>query len=206
MQRKQRHQRVNAQMFMLSRSIIEGVMPIVRRPFQPPQPQKDGRRINELIEVPEVRLVDPTGEVLGVVPTAEALAKADAFGLDLVEMASNANPPVCKILDYGKLKYEDQKRKAEARKKQKTIEVKEIKMRPGIDTHDYDVKMRAMNRFLDEGDKVKVTLRFRGREMAHQDLGMNVLNRVKDDLEAQAKVEQYPRMEGRQMVMVLVPR
>ena len=178
----------------------------MRRPFQPPQPQKDERRINELIEVPEVRLVDPTGEVLGVVPTTEALEKADAFGLDLVEMASNANPPVCKILDYGKLKYEDQKRKAEARKKQKTIEVKEIKMRPGIDTHDYDVKMRAMNRFLDEGDKVKVTLRFRGREMAHQDLGMNVLNRVKDDLEEQAKVEQYPRMEGRQMVMVLVPR
>jgi len=191
---------------VLFRLIIEGAMPIVRRPFQPPQPQKDERRINELIEVPEVRLVDPTGEVLGVVPTTEALAKAEAFGLDLVEMASNANPPVCKILDYGKLKYEDQKRKAEARKKQKTIEVKEIKMRPGIDTHDYDVKMRAMNRFLDEGDKVKVTLRFRGREMAHQDLGMNVLNRVKDDLEEQAKVEQYPRMEGRQMVMVLVPR
>jgi translation initiation factor IF-3 len=191
---------------VLFRLIIEGAMPIVRRPFQPPQPQKDERRINELIEVPEVRLVDPTGEVLGVVPTTEALAKAEAFGLDLVEMASNANPPVCKILDYGKLKYEDQKRKAEARKKQKTIEVKEIKMRPGLDTHDYDVKMRAMNRFLDEGDKVKVTLRFRGREMAHQDLGMNVLNRVKDDLEEQAKVEQYPRMEGRQMVMVLVPR
>ena len=202
----QRHPRVNEQVFLVGRPIIEGETPIVRRPFQPPQPQKDNRRINELIEVPEVRLVDPTGEVLGVVPTAEALAKAEAFGLDLVEMASNANPPVCKILDYGKLKYEDQKRKAEARKKQKTIEVKEIKMRPGIDTHDYDVKMRSMNRFLDEGDKVKVTLRFRGREMAHQDLGMNVLNRVKDDLEERAKVEQYPRMEGRQMVMVLVPR
>ena len=159
-----------------------------------------------MIEATEVRLVDPDGEVLGVVPTTEALAKADALGLDLVEMASSASPPVCKILDYGKLKYEDQKRKAEARKKQKTIEVKEIKMRPGIDTHDYDVKMRAMHRFLDDGDKVKVTLRFRGREMAHQDLGMNVLNRVKDDLEPLAKIEQYPRMEGRQMVMVLVPR
>tara|TARA_Y100001936_G_scaffold66076_1_gene64983 strand:+ start:14802 stop:15263 length:462 start_codon:yes stop_codon:yes gene_type:complete len=153
-----------------------------------------------------VRLVDPDGEVLGVVPTSEALAKADELGLDLVEMASNASPPVCKILDYGKLKYEDQKRKAEARKKQKTIDVKEIKMRPGIESHDYDVKMRAMHRFLDDGDKVKVTLRFRGREMAHQDLGMNVLNRVKDDLEDHAKVEQYPKMEGRQMVMVLVPR
>ena len=159
-----------------------------------------------MIEVPEVRLVAPDGEVLGVVPTVEAIAKAAAEGLDLVEMASNASPPVCKMLDYGKLKYEDQKRKAEARKKQKTIEVKEIKMRPGIDSHDYDVKMRAMNRFLGDGDKVKVTLRFRGREMAHQDLGMNVLNRVRDDLETQSKVEQYPRMEGRQMVMVLVPR
>jgi translation initiation factor IF-3 len=151
-------------------------------------------------------LIGPNGEVLGVIPTKEALAKAEDLDLDLVEMASNASPPVCKILDYGKLKYEDQKRKAEARKKQKTIDVKEIKMRPGIDTHDYDVKMRAMHRFLDDGDKVKVTLRFRGREMAHQDLGMNVLNRVKDDLEPLAKIEQYPRMEGRQMVMVLVPR
>ncbi len=151
-------------------------------------------------------MIGPDGEVLGVVPTKEALAKAEDLDLDLVEMASNASPPVCKILDYGKLKYEDQKRKAEARKKQKTIDVKEIKMRPGIDTHDYDVKMRAMHRFLDDGDKVKVTLRFRGREMAHQDLGMNVLNRVKDDLEPLAKIEQYPRMEGRQMVMVLVPR
>ena len=159
-----------------------------------------------MIEVPEVRLVAADGEVLGVVPTAEAIAKAEEAGLDLVEMASNASPPVCKMLDYGKLKYEDQKRKAEARKKQKTIEVKEIKMRPGIDSHDYDVKMRAMNRFLGDGDKVKVTLRFRGREMAHQDLGMNVLNRVREDLDEQAKVEQYPRMEGRQMVMVLVPR
>ncbi len=151
-------------------------------------------------------MIGPDGEVLGVVPTKEALAKAEDLDLDLVEMASNASPPVCKILNYGKLKYEDQKRKAEARKKQKTIDVKEIKMRPGIDTHDYDVKMRAMHRFLDDGDKVKVTLRFRGREMAHQDLGMNVLNRVKDDLEPLAKIEQYPRMEGRQMVMVLVPR
>ena len=151
-------------------------------------------------------MIGPNGEVLGVIPTKEALAKAEDLDLDLVEMASNASPPVCKILDYGKLKYEDQKRKAEARKKQKTIDVKEIKMRPGIDTHDYDVKMRAMHRFLDDGDKVKVTLRFRGREMAHQDLGMNVLNRVKDDLEPLAKIEQYPRMEGRQMEMVLVPR
>jgi len=153
-----------------------------------------------------VRLIDPDGEPLGVVPIAEALAKADGFGLDLVEMASNAEPPVCKILDYGKFKYEDQKRKAEARKKQKTIEVKEIKMRPGIETHDYDVKMRSMKRLLEDGDKVKVTLRFRGRELAHQGLGMKVLYRVRDDLEEEAKVEQYPRMEGRQMVMVIAPR
>jgi translation initiation factor IF-3 len=194
------------QVFRVGGPIIEGDTPIARRPYQQPQPQKDTRRINEMIEVPEVRLVAADGEVLGVVPTAEAIAKAEEAGLDLVEMASNASPPVCKMLDYGKLKYEDQKRKAEARKKQKTIEVKEIKMRPGIDSHDYDVKMRAMNRFLGDGDKVKVTLRFRGREMAHQDLGMNVLNRVREDLDEQAKVEQYPRMEGRQMVMVLVPR
>lgn len=141
-----------------------------------------------------------------MLPTAEALKKAEEAGLDLVEMAGNVDPPVCKILDYGKLKFVDQKRKAEARKKQKTIEIKEIKMRPGIDQHDYDVKMRAMRRFFEEGDKVKVTLRFRGREFAHQDLGMKVLYRVKDDLEEEAKVESMPRMEGRQMVMLMSPK
>ena len=143
---------------------------------------------------------------MGVLPTAEALIKAEEAGLDLVEMAGNVDPPVCKILDYGKLKFVDQKRKAEARKKQKTIDIKEIKMRPGIDQHDYEVKMRAMRRFFDEGDKVKVTLRFRGREFAHQDLGMKVLYRVKDDLEEEAKVESMPRMEGRQMVMLMSPK
>ena len=127
-------------------------------------------------------------------------------GLDLVEVAAAADPPVCKILDYGKFKYEEQKKKNEARKKQKVIEVKEIKLRPGIDDHDYDVKMRSMVKFIEEGDKVKVTMRFRGRELAHQDLGMNVLMRVRDDLEETAKVEQMPRMEGRQMTMVLSPR
>ena len=131
---------------------------------------------------------------------------ADEVGLDLVEVSPNADPPVCKILDYGKLKYETQKKKAEARKKQRTIEVKEIKMRPGIDVHDYDVKMRAINRFLGEGDKVKVTLRFRGREMVHQNLGMKVLERVRVDLEEVAKVEQFPKMEGRQMTMVMAPK
>ncbi|MEE8332707.1 MAG: translation initiation factor IF-3 [Alphaproteobacteria bacterium] len=172
----------------------------------PVPPQKDSRRINENIDSREVRLIGPEGEQLGVIPTDEAIDKAVGYGLDLVEMASNADPPVCKILDYGKFKYVDQKRKAEARKKQKTIDVKEIKMRPGIESHDYDVKMRAMRRFLDEGDKVKVTLRFRGRELAHQELGLKVLDRVKDELEELAKVEQMPKMEGRQMVMVIAPR
>ncbi len=132
--------------------------------------------------------------------------RAENAGLDLVEIAPEAKPPVCKILDYGKFKYEAQKKANEARKKQKVIEVKEIKMRPNIDHHDYDVKMRAMNKFLGEGDKVKVTLRFRGREMAHQNLGLKVLERVRDDLESVSKVEQFPKMEGRQMTMVIAPR
>ena len=171
-----------------------------------PSPHKDDRRVNEAIEAAEVRLVGADGEVLGVVNIDEALRKADEAGLDLVEMAANSSPPVCKILDYGKLKFLDQKRKADARKKQKTIDVKEIKMRPGIEQHDYDVKMRTMKRFLDDGDKVKVTLRFRGRELAHQELGMRVLERVQTDLEEESKVEQFPKMEGRQMTMVIAPR
>ena len=144
--------------------------------------------------------------MIGVVTKAEAMTMAMNVGLDLVEVAATADPPVCKILDFGKFKYEEQKKKNEARKKQKVIEVKEIKLRPGIDDHDYDVKMRSMMKFVEEGDKVKVTMRFRGRELAHQDLGMNVLMRVKDDMEEVAKVEQFPRMEGRQMTMVLSPR
>lgn len=144
--------------------------------------------------------------MIGVVSLRDALLAAEDAGLDLVEIAPQAEPPVCKILDYGKFKYEAQKKANEARKKQKIIEVKEIKLRPNIDDNDYDVKMRSARRFLDEGDKVKVTLRFRGREMAHQDLGMNVLVRVRDELEALAKVEQMPKLEGRQMVMVLAPR
>ena len=153
-----------------------------------------------------VRLVDERGNMVGVVGRNEALNMAATAGLDLVEVAPNADPPVCKILDYGKFKYEEQKKKNEARKKQKIIEVKEIKLRPSIDDHDYEVKMRAMNKFIEEGDKVKVTMRFRGRELAHQEIGMNVLIRVRDDLDAIAKVEQMPRMEGRQMVMVMAPR
>jgi translation initiation factor IF-3 len=169
-------------------------------------PTRDGPRINTEIGVPRVRLVDERGNMIGVVPRNEALTMAANAGLDLVEVAPNADPPVCKILDYGKFKYEEQKKKNEARKKQKIIEVKEIKLRPSIDDHDYEVKMRAMNKFIEEGDKVKVTMRFRGRELAHQDIGMNVLIRVRDELDAVAKVEQMPRMEGRQMVMVMAPR
>ena len=144
--------------------------------------------------------------MIGVVSLNDALQAAQDAGLDLVEIAPQAEPPVCKVLDYGKYKYEEQKKKNEARKKQRVIEVKEVKLRPGIDDHDYDVKMRSMVRFLDEGDKVKVTMRFRGREMAHQELGMEVLMRVKADLDEKSKLEQMPRMEGRQMVMVLAPK
>jgi translation initiation factor IF-3 len=153
-----------------------------------------------------VRLVGSDGEMIGIVPTRQAMTKAEETGFDLVEISPNADPPVCKLLDFGKFKYEQQKKKNEARKKQKIIEVKEIKLRPNIDDHDYDVKMRAATSFLDEGDKVKVTMRFRGREMMHQDLGMNVLMRVKDQLDPLAKVEQTPQLEGRQMTMVLAPR
>jgi len=144
--------------------------------------------------------------MVGVVSKSEAMAMAANAGLDLVEVAAAADPPVCKILDYGKFKYEEQKKKNEAKKKQKVIEVKEIKLRPGIDDHDYDVKMRSMVKFVEEGDKVKVTMRFRGRELAHQDIGMGVLMRVRDDLDEIAKVEQFPRMEGRQMTMVMSPK
>ena len=162
--------------------------------------------MNEAIHVPSVRLVGEDGEMLGVVTIAQALAKAEAAGLDLVEVSPSADPPVCKILDYGKFKYEEQKKKNEARKKQKIIEVKEIKLRPGIDEHDYDVKMRSMLKFIEEGDKVKVTMRFRGREMVHQELGMKVLDKVRAELDAVAKVESHPRLEGRQMVMVVAPK
>jgi translation initiation factor IF-3 len=168
--------------------------------------QKDGPRINEDIRVREVHLIDKDGANLGTVPIADALAKAQEAGLDLVEISPNATPPIVKILDFGKYKYQEQKKQAEARKKQKVVEVKEIKFRPMIDDHDYQVKMRSMERFFEEGDKVKVTLRFRGREMAHMELGTRLLNRVKDDTGKLAKVESEPRVEGRQMVMVLAPR
>ena len=154
----------------------------------------------------EVRCIAPDGEQLGVMKTVDAIAEADSHGLDLVEVSPNADPPVCKILDYGKFKFEAQKKRNEAKKKQKVIEVKEIKLRPNIDEHDYQVKMRSVQKFLDEGDKVKVTLRFRGREMAHQELGVNVLNRVRTDTEEVAKIEAFPKLEGRQMIMVIAPK
>ncbi|MFL4975867.1 MAG: translation initiation factor IF-3 [Microvirga sp.] len=172
-----------------------------------PVPQKDGPRANRDIRgVRDVQLIDQEGQNKGVVPYFDALKLAEDAGLDLVEIAPNSVPPVCKILDYGRFRFNEQKKQAEARKKQKTVEVKEIKLRPGIDRHDYDVKMKAVNRFFEEGDKVKVTLRFRGREMAHTDLGMRLLDKVRDEMGEVAKVESEPMMEGRQMIMILAPR
>ena len=168
-------------------------------------PVKDGPRINDEIRVPRVLLIDQHGEKQGEMPTASAMEAAEEAGLDLVEIVPNANPPVCKILDYGKFKFQEQK-KNEARKRQKIVELKEIKLRPNIDIHDYEVKTKAMTRFFEEGDKVKVTLRFRGREMAHPELGMKLLLKVKADFDEIAKVEYEPRMEGRQMIMILAPK
>jgi translation initiation factor IF-3 len=162
-------------------------------------------RVNQRIDVPQVRLVDEAGDMVGVVSLAEAQQRADDTGLDLVEVSPNADPPVCKILDYGKFKYESQKKANAARKRQKVIEVKEIKMRPNIDANDYNIKMRKIHAFLAEGDKVKVTMRFRGRELAHQGIAMNVLEQVRDEVGETAKIEQFPRMEGRQMIMVMAP-
>jgi translation initiation factor IF-3 len=169
-------------------------------------PTRDGPRVNEEIRVPQVRLIDQDGEMMGVMTARDAMLRAFSVGLDLVEISPNADPPVCKILDYGKFKYEQQKKKNEAKKKQKVIEIKEIKVRPNIDENDYQVKMRAMKSFIEEGDKVKVTLRFRGREMAHQDIGVRVLERIRAEMDVSTKVEQMPRLENRQMVMVLSPK
>ena len=180
--------------------------PATSRSAQPQPNKEEGHKINSRIEAREVRLIDAQGENRGVVPTRQAIMMAEEAGLDLVEVSPDAKPPVAKILDYGKFKYQEQKKAAEARKHQKIIEIKEIKLRPMIDDHDYQVKMRSMERFFEEGDKVKVTLRFRGREMAHQELGTRLLNRVKDDTTKMAKIESEPRMEGRQMVMILTPR
>ena len=172
----------------------------------PERAAASGPRMNEDIRVPEVRLIDHTGQNVGVVTTEDAMARAIAAGLDLVEISPDASPPVAKILDYGKFKYQEQKKQAEARKRQKVVEMKEIKMRPSIDDHDYDVKMRSIKRFFEEGDKVKITLRFRGREMAHMDIGMELLKKVKRDIDEIGKIEQEPKLEGRQMVMVMAPK
>ncbi len=169
-------------------------------------PVKSGPRYDNMIQSDKVRVIDHEGENLGVMYTREAIEQANDLGLNLVEISPNADPPVAKFLDVGKHRYEAQKKANAARKTQKTQEIKEIKMRPNIDDHDYDVKMRSVNKFIEHGDKVKLTLRFRGREMAHQQLGMDVLNRVRDDVEEIAKVEAFPRLEGRQMVMVLAPK
>jgi len=171
-----------------------------------PVPTKDGPRANRDIRgVREVQLIDDTGQNRGIVPFFDALKIAEDAGLDLVEIAPNSTPPVCKVLDYGRFKFLEQKKAAEARKKQKTVEVKEIKLRPGIDDHDYGVKMKAVRRFFEEGDKVKITLRFRGREMAHQDIGLKLLDRVKAEMADVSKVEAEPALEGRQMIMVMAP-
>ena len=169
-------------------------------------PVKSGPRFDDMIQSDKVRVIDENGENLGVMFTNEAIEQANEIGLNLVEVSPNADPPVCKFLDVGKYRYEAQKKANAARKTQKTQQIKEIKMRPNIDDHDYDVKMRSVRKFIEEGDKVKMTLRFRGREMAHQELGMNLLKRVQDDTAEIAKIEAYPRLEGRQMLMVLSPK
>jgi len=167
---------------------------------------KDGPRINDEIRNAQIQLIDQDGTNHGSIETVTAIKMAMDAGMDLVEIAPNSSPPVCKIMDYGKYKFQAQKKAAEARKKQKVVEIKEIKLRPMIDDHDYDVKMRAMQRFFEEGDKVKITLRYRGREMAHQEIGTKLLDKVKADVASFAKVEQDARFEGRQVVMVLAPR
>jgi translation initiation factor IF-3 len=169
-------------------------------------PIKSGPRFDTFIQVPKVRVIDDEGENLGVMFTREAMEQANEKGLNLVEVSPNADPPVCKFLDVGKYRYEAQKKANLARKSQKTQDIKEVKMRPNIDTHDYDVKMRNVTKFIENGDKVKITLRFRGREMAHQHLGMDLLKKVQEDVAEVAKVEAFPRLEGRQMLMVLSPK
>ncbi|MBW4972231.1 MULTISPECIES: translation initiation factor IF-3 [Roseovarius] len=178
---------------------------MARRPHNAPPTRETGPRINDRIRCDEIRLIGADGENVGLITPQRALEMAEEAGLDLVEISPSATPPVCKIMDFGKYKYEQQKREAEARKKQHIIEIKEIKFRPGTDTHDYDVKMRSVVKFLQGGDKVKITLRFRGREMAHQDLGRQLLERIADDIKEVGRVENMPKMEGRQMIMVIGP-
>jgi translation initiation factor IF-3 len=189
----------------VTRGAAQGERPIARRPHQAPPTRDTGPRVNRMIRNPEIRLIDHEGKNHGVVDPRDAIRMAEEAGLDLVEISPNADPPVCKIMDFGKFKYESQKKANEAKKKQKVIEVKEVKFRPNIDTHDYDVKMRNVTKFLEGGDKVKVTLRFRGREMAHQEIGRELLQKIAGDIDGLGKIEAMPRMEGRQMVMVAAP-
>lgn len=187
------------------RKTIQRTCPIARRPHNAPPQRDTGPRVNDRVRATEIRLIGAEGENVGVVSPLEGMRLADEAGLDLVEISPNALPPVCKIMDFGKFKYEQQKRESEARKKQKIIEIKEVKFRPNTDTHDYSVKMRNVFKFLENGDKVKVTLRFRGREMAHQNLGRELLERVAEDTKEVGKVENFPKMEGRQMIMLIGP-
>ena len=191
----------------LSRHICDNqrIETIARRPHNAPPQRDTGPRVNDRIKASEIRLIGAEGENVGVVTPERAMSMADEVGLDLVEISPNASPPVCKIMDFGKYKYETQKKEAEARKKQKIIEIKEVKFRPNTDTNDYEVKMRNVYKFLENGDKVKVTLRFRGREMAHQQLGRELLERVAEDTKEHGKVENFPKMEGRQMIMLIGP-
>lgn len=177
----------------------------MRKPTPQDQGNKknSGPRMNDMIDVEEIRLITEENENIGVVPIKDALKRAVGVGLDLVEIVPNAEPPVCKIMDYGKYKYQEQKKLSEARKKQKTVDLKEIKLRPGIEQHDYEVKLKATRRFLEAGNKVKVTLRFRGREIAHTDLGLEVMRRLLEDTQDIAKVDQEPKMEGRVGLMIL---
>jgi translation initiation factor IF-3 len=185
---------------------IKGISLIARRPHNAPQQTRSaGPRVNEQVICTEIRLIGAEGENVGLITPENALDMATEVGLDLVEISPNAEPPVCKIMDFGKYKYEQQKKESEARKKQKTIEVKEIKFRPNTDTHDYEVKMRSVTKFLDNGDKVKITMRFRGREMAHQDLGRQLLERVSEDTKEIGKIDSIPKLEGRQIVMLINP-
>ena len=174
--------------------------------FQYKAKKDSGPRTNEQITASEVRVISSTGQQLGIISVREALNHAEDEGYDLVEVSPDARPPVCKIIDYGKLKYKEQKSKKEAKKKQKTIEVKEIKMRPGIDKHDYQVKVKALAKFIGEGNKVKVSMRFRGREMEHQNLGFNLLKKLTEEVSVYAKVEVPPKGEGKQIMMILVPQ
>jgi translation initiation factor IF-3 len=190
---------------LLFKLTFKGVRRINKRISKNNIVSEDLHKINTQITTDPIRVIDSKGNMLGILSLKEGIEKAEELGLDLVEVSPNAKPPVCKIIEYGKFKYAAQKKAAEARKKQKTVEVKEIKFRPNIDTNDYEIKMRSVRKFINAGDKVKITMRFRGREMTHQDIGVRVLRRIREDLDTSVKIEQFPKLEGRQMVQVFAP-